>query len=391
MINNKSYKINRKRIFRLLLTAFLIFGLSESSLSQWEKINNRHQPLKVQNVNNSAIKTGKDIFSQKKKEVNINQPVATQRINNSLSQTPQNNFTQREIEIMNEMNKLKQNESSVNGEQILELQRELEAVNSSTITRQETSPIGNLIPASRYSPEQTDNLSHSYILSNAGNYVAGIATQVEQRGPTAGKIWVAVGLANGDTGLFAIPDSIGIYYSNNNGATYNLYAVIAFSSHNKIEWDNMDMEIIENTSGTKYLHLVFGYVTNGGYGQSLIGYTIVSAPTLGYAGSTLFFPGYDASSYYQMPRITSDNARYLSNPYITIVVTQDSIANNEHYFMSKVCRVLSPYTVSPSVTYLPKSIYNVAPGHNYEVFTDVANFHNGNDSLIFVLSAYPGV
>lgn len=387
MICNKFYLINLNSIFRLLLTAVIIFAFSGNSFSQFERITEKHQPLKIQISNTKNPKILKD---NKKKPVSGKQQVALQRKNDSFSQTPANNFTQREIEIMNDMDKLKQDENSVNGSKIIDLQKELETINGSTVTRQETSPIGTVIPASKFSPGQTDNLSHEYVLFNAGNYVAGIATQVEQRGPTAGKIWVAIGLANGDTGIFAIPDSIAVYYSVNNGATYNLYAVIAFSSHNKIEWDNMDMEIIENTSGQKYLHIVFGYVTNGGYGQRLIGYTIVSAPALGYAGSTLFFPGYNSSSYYKMPRITSDNARYSSNPYITIVVTQDSIANNEHYFMSKVCRVLSPYTVTPSVSYLPKSIYGVAPGHNYEVFTDVANFHNGNDSLIFVLSGYPG-
>lgn len=316
-------------------------------------------------------------------------PLRTKTENIPLTQTKENIVSQYAQSINDKILQLKQPGDAVkNGESILVLQKELEKINSSTVTRPGSNDFGTFVPA--VSNPETDNLSFSYVVSYANNYVASLAAQVEQRGTTAGKIWIAVGLANGDTGIFAIPDTIGIYYSINNGLTYTPYAKIAFSSHNKIEFDNMDMELIENTSGTKYLHIVFGYTTNGGYGQHLIGYTIVSVPTLGYAGSTLFPPGYNSSSFYTKARITSDNTRYLSNPYITIAITQDSLSGGDHYFMSKVCRVLSPYSLAPAVTYLPKCIYGVAPGHNYDVFTDVANYHNGSDSLLFVLSAYPG-
>lgn len=316
-------------------------------------------------------------------------PLKIRNDNTPLSSVQGNINTSETQEINDKILQLKQpGYSERNGDKIIELQKEMEKNNGSTVTMPGVNNFGTLIPA--VNQPEIDNLSYSYIVYDAGNYVAGIAAQVEQRGATAGKLWIAIGLANGDTGVLAIPDTIGIYYSNNNGATFVPYAKIAFSSHNKIEFDNIDMEIIENTTGTKYLHIVFGYTTNGGYGQHLIGYTIVSAPTLGYAGSTLFPPGYNSSSFYTKARITSDNTRYGSNPYITIVITQDSLAGGNHYFMSKVCRALSPYTLTPAVTYLPRSIYSVAPGHNYDVSTDVANYHYGNDSLIFVLSAYPG-
>ncbi|MEO6693959.1 MAG: hypothetical protein ABIY50_06235, partial [Ignavibacteria bacterium] len=159
----------------------------------------------------------------------------------------------------------------------------------------------------------------------------------------------------------------------------------------KFVTNDIDMEIIENTTGTKYLHIVFGYVTNGGYGQRLIGYTVIAAPTPSYNGSTLIFPGYNSTSQYIQGRITSDNTRYGTNPYVTIAVTQDSIAGGLSHFLSKTCRILSPYTVSPSITYLSRSIYAAVAGFNdYDVVTDVANYHNGADSLIYVLSNYPG-
>ena len=342
--------------------------------------------LNAQEIKLPSKKSGMDKFEIKSKT-----PSALKIDNSKINSSPSINFSDKEKLIQEMIEQLKlPGDTKAEGDKMVQLQKEIEKTNGSTVTQIQSNDFGKIIPADRSNPQLTDNLDFSYLMYGDGNYVAGLAAQVEQTGATAGKIWVAVGEYNGDTGIFALPDSIKIFYSVNNGFSYNLYATIAFSDHNKIDFDNMDMEIIENTTGQKYLHIVFGYFTDGGYGQSLIGYTIVSAPTLGYAGSTLFPPGFNSNSKYTRARITSDNARYPSNPYITIVITQDSLAGQDHYFMSKMCRVLSPFSVTPAVTYLTQSIYTPAPGHNYNVFTDVANFHNGSDSLIFVLSSYPG-
>lgn len=329
--------------------------------------------------------------AQEKKKITGEMPVTLKNDIPNFSQTPENNHTPEEADIMNQMIKLKEENNVSNGDKIAALQKKLETTNKSTITKQETNPIGTLVPGGRSNPFETDNLIQSAVIDGANGYVGGVAVQVEQRGSTAGKIWVAVALINGDTGVFAIPDTLLIYSSVNNGSTYSLYAKIALSNHNKFLFDDMDMEIIENTSGTKYLYVVFGYITNGGYGQRLSAYTIVSAPTLGVFGSTLSFPGNNGIHSYNHPRITSDNARYASNPYVTIVVTQDSLAGDTYYTLSKFCRILSPFTLNPAVTYLPRCIYSVDQGYSYaETTTDIANFHNGFDSLIFVLSNYPG-
>jgi acetyl-CoA carboxylase beta subunit len=101
------YILSLKMIFRLSAAALFIFVLNGNSFSQWEKIIKKHQPLKIQKNNNSVLNN----FSQKKKAVNGKQNVALQRMNGPFSQTPQNDFTQKEIDIMNEMDKLKQNEN----------------------------------------------------------------------------------------------------------------------------------------------------------------------------------------------------------------------------------------------------------------------------------------
>ena len=320
------------------------------------------------------------------------QPVILKKDSSPLSRTPFSNYSSQENEIIEQMNQIKRPDNFLQeGEKILELQKKLEATNGSTVTRQETNPIGTLIPANRYNPQETDDISSTTVFDYAGNYIFGIAAQVEQRGATAGKIWLAVALAHGDTNAFGPPDTLAVYNSINDGTTYNLYAKIAFSSYNRNDFDNIDIEIIENTSGTKYLYIVFGYTTNGGRGQKLIGYTVLSAPTLGYFGSGIVFPGHSTAHSYTKARITSDNARFPGNPYVTIVVTQDSLVGLDHYVMSKICRVLSPFTLTPSITYLPQSIYTPVEGFiDNDVMTDVANYHNGSDSLIFVLSKYEG-
>lgn len=388
MYNYKICFLKQKASLTILLIMFVMILPVNTLFSQNNSI--RNKPIKVNEFKNSN--QNKPVENLNKPEPAKDKPVPLIKQDIPLAQTPEETFTAEELEIMNQMEKLKKEDLSSNGNEILNLQKRLENINGRTITRQESNPIGNIIPGANFNPSVTENLNSSVVIGDAGNYIGGIATQVEQRGTTAGKIWVALALINGDTGVLAEPDTIALYYSSNNGNSYNLYAKIAFSSHNKNTVDNIDLEIIENTSGTKYLYIVFGYTTNGGYGQSLIGYTIVTVPTLSYFGSTFFPPGYSVNHRYINARVTSDNARYASNPYVTVVITQDSVSGLNQYIVSKVVRILNPYTLNPALTYLPKSIYGVLEGfQDNNTMTDVANFHNGNDSLIFVLSRYPGL
>ncbi|MBS1519258.1 MAG: hypothetical protein JSS91_14330 [Bacteroidetes bacterium] len=372
MFNFKAIKI----LSYTAISIFLICFLNPGDLKSQELILSRNKSESGSEMSNKSFQA---VLK------NDNSPLSR------LSKSNDDGLSATEKLISEKISEIKKSERSFSdGDKMIELQKEIEKTNGMTNTVSGKNDFGTLIPPDRFNPQETDNINLSYVIESENNLIAGLAAQVEQRGSSAGKIWVAVGLANGDTGMLAMPDTIGIYYSDNNGVTYNLYAKIAFSDHNKIDFDNMDMEIIENTSGTKYLHLVFSYTTNGGYGQRLIGYTVVSAPTLGYAGTTLFPPGFGLNSMYTKARITSDNARFPFNPFVTIAVTQDSVSGGQHYFMTKICRVLSPFTVSPTLKYLSKSIYSVSAGFNNSVFTDVANYHNGDDSLIFVLSSYPG-
>lgn len=338
----------------------------------------------------SVLKRNKtsDLINKSKKTSVKDLPVELKRANGPLSRSPENNFSFEESLILEQMDQIKQSNNPEGGKKILELQKKLETLNGSTSTVQ---------------PSTNDNLIASYSSGNANNnlitradiytgqYIVAMTSQVEQRGSNTGRAWISIGQSGLDTGAGATGDTILMYYTDNGGDTYTKYATIAFSQANKMGFDDLDMEIIEDNSGTKYIYFVFGYYTNGYFGERKIGYIVVTAPTLSVFGSTFVFPGQTPSSEFFNARITSDNARYPSNPYVSIICMQDSTSGGNDYLLSKYVRILSPYNLNPAITYLPKSIYLSAQGfYDYSVSIDIANFHNGSDSVIFVLSNYPG-
>lgn len=384
----------------VLILVYLSLFYSENGIAQKNQTPN--QPMEIQKIKDliskkQRITKGKpkeqntkssDIINKEKKASIKDKPVELKKSKGPLSTSPANNYSQEENLILEQMTELKQSNDPAGGQKILELQHRLESLNGSTKTIQPNSN-NNLI--SSYSPgDQGDNLITRSDIYH-GQYIVAITSQVEQRGSNTGRAWVAIGQSGLDTGAGATGDTVVMYYTDNGGSTYTKYANIAFNPANKMGFDDLDMEIIENTSGTKYIYLVFGYYTNGYFGQRKIGYLVVTAPTLSVFGSTFVFPGQTASSEFFNARITSDNARYPSIPYVSIIVMQDSTSGGNDYLLSKYVRVLSPYALNPAITYMPKSIYSAAAGTNYYNCTiDIANFHNGNDSLIFVLSNYPG-
>ncbi|MEO8211490.1 MAG: hypothetical protein ABI840_13100, partial [bacterium] len=192
----------------------------------------------------AVIVFSQDSFSQKKKVSKERQPVVMKKDNSPLSRTPVNNYSQQEVDIISQMNQYKQPDNlSQDGDKILDLQNLLETSNGSTVTKQERNSFGTVI----IPQNNSDNIFSTDIFD--GDYIAAIATQVEQRGAGNGKIWVAIGHSSLDTGAGARGDTIKLFYSIDGGTTYTKYVSVAFSPANKIGFDDLDMEIIENNSG----------------------------------------------------------------------------------------------------------------------------------------------
>ena len=320
--------------------------------------------------------------------------VSTVDENVSIPKQPETKHSKEALEIMNEMIRLKREQHTSNGERISELQRKLENIEQISITKtsndcdvifsKNSDKISNQI--------QTDAVTLSSIYTTYNSFIKAIATQVEQRAPNIGTIWAAFAVGRFDSGVSATPDTIILYRSTNNGLSYNLYSRLALASGNKVSNDEMDMEIIESST-SKYIYLAAGYSTNGYtglYRSSLIIYDIVNNT---YSSPSLNFPGMTISSKYYRPRITSDNAYYSSNAYVTVSIIQDSTDGLNHFYMTKFCRIFNPYTITPAITYNPAALYLplIYAPFSSTVHADIAYYNNGgSDTIIFVLSGYPG-
>jgi len=167
----------------------------------------------------------------------------------------------------------------------------------------------------------------------------------------------------------------------------------------KVNYDEMDLEIVEPFTPDKYLHLVFAIITDGFTGYHISGIITLRKSDLTLSGGpSLSFPGANFSvSKYSKPRITSDNAKYPVEAYLTITVIQDSTDGVNNFIMTKVCKIFNPYALISSnsqMTFLSQSIHTPVNGYSTEAQTDVAYYNSGGtvqgDSIIFVQSGFPG-
>ena len=328
-------------------------------------------------------------FSQNKKTPPpAGQPSVIKYETGGLTNTVNTELSEEALKINSQIDMLKKSGELNSADNIIELRRQSELISKNTVTVNSDMLEQNSV-FKKVVTGNSDNVTSSQIFE--GGYIIASATQVEQRGATAGKIWLIIGTGQGDTGIAASGDSLLLYSSVDNGLTFSLITALSAATAIKVNRDELDMEIIENTTGTKYLYITLGYTTNGYSGDKKI--TLLTFDNLGnFNESVLSIPGYSASSDYFKPRITSDNSTYPSLSYVTVAFMQDSISGPDHNLMSKFFRVYNPYTLTPAITYFPKSLFTPVPSlsNDFRAQTDIAYFNNSADTIIFVLSAYPG-
>lgn len=231
-----------------------------------------------------------------------------------------------------------------------------------------------------------DNINAGLVDGVTG--VKGIATVTEQLGSTATRIWTAFGYGP-DSGPTA--DALRICFSDDGGRTWTQKVTLGFSSGNRMWRDEIDMEILEPSSGDKYLWIVFGYATNNYSGVYRIGVDVIKITgTLNYAGYTLNWPGTVNSNFYYRPRIVSDNEYYRSNPWIYITCTFDSAVAGGYRSGEKVAMVYGPYTVSPTFSYKSTSFMGLAFVYPSDFHSDIAYFRNGGSDSIFMVESTLG-
>ena len=347
----------------------------------------------------SIILISQITYSQKINTSNVSVPVLLEKRNEIVFGTESKHLTSKDQEIVNEMSRLKVNYKDGNIKRISELQNNLVAQRSETVTGQEINLLSPEVNNYKSQTEQSDQLTLNEIYSVSSAYIKAVATQTEQRNPGAGTIWVVIAVGAGDVGVGASPDTLLYFNSTNNGVSYSLIKRAALTVGMKVNYDEMDLEIVEPFTDNKYIHLVLSVITDGFTGTHLSGIiTLRKSDLVLGGGPQITFPGANnAVNKYSKPRITSDNAKYPVEAYLTIVVTQDSTDGVNNFIMTKVCKIFNPYVLinsSSQITYLSQSIHTPVNGYSTEAQTDAAYYNSGGtvqgDSIIFVQSGFPG-
>lgn len=291
-----------------------------------------------------------------------------------------------------ELARLKSEDRPENLQRIIEINSKLETLTGTGRTdfaemnsRGEKGGIINLRIPFTTEGSITDDIQNTRIYTNSNRKVKGIAAAVEQRGSTAGKMWSIV-LYEADP---VSPDTFIVYYSLNGGSSWSQFVSGNIRPGDKVMPDDLDMELVENNTGQKYLWVAFGF--RQANGSKSIGAFILQVPALnGAFFNMLEWPARDSTKNYYNVRLCSDNAKFAATPYVFIACSFDSLSGSGSRVNSqKFARILSPYSISnPAISFMAPAFYwfenSAAPRFTY---TDAAFFSNsGADSVILSFS-----
>lgn len=297
--------------------------------------------------------------------------------------------TEKQLKIESELKKLKKEDNSANLSRILELNSQLESMTGYSKTE-----YGSLINIEGYGSNpglkgapfaggSTDDIQNTVIYSNPNRKIKCLAAAIEQRGPTAGRIWSVV-FYSADS---LSPDTLRVYYSGNGGVSWNLYVQGNIRPGDFVTSDDMDMELVENTSGQKYLWVAFGFKQP--WGRKAVGAFILQIPSLnGTFYNLLEWPASDSTGNYYNIRLTSDNARYAATPYVYMICSFDSLdGNGSRTNTQKFARILNPYSLNnPSISFMSSKYfwYENSSALVRTSYSDIAYFNNGGEDSIEV-------
>lgn len=284
----------------------------------------------------------------------------------------------------------KQARISGNTSEVLNLQRQLDAMSGDgyTTSNLESAGTGGALT------QGADNVVNTKLFTNpAGTNMKAFAFATEQRGSNVGRIWAV--WAWGSTS-FTTPDTMLVYYSDNGGLTWIGNSYWIPGGFSKINNDEMDMEIMEYTTGNKYVWVTIGLTNNAN--QRYTDILIIQEPTFAAGFYTLSWPGGSTNTNYYRPRITSDNANWpTGSSWNFIIAARDTLsAANTHKLGEKFVKCTNPFSTAPSLTYKGNAFYydgvygGTGTFYQYNDHVDIAYYRNGgNDSLIVLESNLP--
>ncbi len=292
-----------------------------------------------------------------------------------------------EKKIINQIQRLRESGDRSKLNQILSLESQLEALNPNSVSKVSEYVGGGVAPAVNGSDNSVPEAIGNVEIFNSGTkFVSSLATATEQRGTTAGRMWVAFSIRT-----TSARDTIRVFYSDDEGMNWNYYAYAWLGGTDQINYDEMDMEIIENNTGEKYIWMIYGYRNDASTGKWNTGGFVLQSPT--FAGNlfSLSWPGDDATKRYYRPRITSDNASYPSLAYVYMVASFDSlVTGTSRYNGQKTVRCTNPYTSTPAFSYKADVLYwHTSTSYMVDLQSDIAYFKNIGDSIIVSYSNIP--
>lgn len=312
----------------------------------------------------------------------------SQNTKNSLETPVTFKKSEKQLEVEQELKRLKKQDKTENLPRIIELNKQLEKItgtgNTETGSLKNGNSYGSLINLHKPTGSGfNDEIQNSRIYTNGSRKIKGIAAAIEQRGSTAGKLW-SIAVYSADS---LSPDTLKVYYSVNNGLSWNMYVSGNIRPGDFITPDDLDMELVENNTGQKYLWVAFGFkqVT----GRKAVGAFILQVPSLnGTFFNILEWSQADSLKNYYNIRLTSDNALYAATPYVFIACSFDSVdVKGNRVNSQKFVRILNPYSlVNPVFSYMaPKYYWYENSGSlTRTTYTDIAYFSNGGEDSVEV-------
>lgn len=319
--------------------------------------------------------------------------VYSQNTRNIIFENVQLNKPLQQIEIENELNRLKKEDRSENLNRIIELNKELDKITGNNSIQyagiKNSSKYGSVTFNKPEPGGNNDFIQNTRIYTNENRKIKGIAAAIEQRGSAAGKIWSVVFYSADSTS----PDTFRVYYSINNGMSWNQYISGNIRPSDFVTTDDIDMELVENNTGQKYLWVMFGFKQSSG--RKAIGSFVLQVPSPnGTFFNILEWTQSDSLKNYYNVRLTSDNARYAATPYVFLACSFDSLDGSGNRVNSqKYARILSPYSLSnPVFSFMAQKYYWYENSLSYQrtSYTDIAYFNNGgNDSVLVSFSGVP--
>lgn len=298
-----------------------------------------------------------------------------------------------QTETERELKRLKQEDNPDNLEKIIALNKKLgEITGNSSIqysSGNNKTQFGLINFNSLSTGGYNDFIQNTRIYSNPNRNIKGIAAAIEQRGSTAGKIWSVVFYSADSTS----PDTFRVYYSLNNGSSWSQFISGNIRPGDFVTADDIDMELVENNSGQKYLWVMFGFKQSSG--RKAIGSFVLQVPSPnGTFYNILEWTQSDSLKNYYNVRLTSDNSRYASTPYIFFACSFDSLDGSGNRVNSqKFGRILAPYNMNnPVFSFMAPKFYWYENSSSYSrtSYTDAAYFNNGgNDSVLVSFCGVP--